>query len=694
MRLEFKIKTLSTIYSDDILLKTPPYYLIGFNEIVDSKIIRRSMTKDNEDTKFILTGNLPIDKRKTTELQTCCLMISLYQSERDSNDCWSTMRVAENIVEHFIDFNGTNKKYEIILRNRRGFEKARVLFEILKWETENDDEIKFLKESRKTKYSLKMFVDSIKSMNENYKKDAFQIFQNEFIFTDNIYRRIYTFSDVTLKWQTFLNSYLMFEYKETNQLYWSYLFVKIMNIFRVENTIENADIITNFDLWKNKLTLQEKISIFSDMISFASVGTSYMADYIYDNNGKKINIEDWSNIHEGSGDCEDLARFIYYCFNTFKNLKIKNMDDEMSQILAELSYISDHYIPSVALMGVYSASMDPSNKNMIKKKTAHLTHLLIHKNWIFNNSSNSFYKLSENDSEKFHLLLDREHEYFSNEHVSFDKNNLKRVERMPNFIISEGTGFFKSYGSENYYGGEVQVNDKNQMTTDGWKKKKSVKENINNKNLTIFKSIEGTKSRCKQYNNDDETFFHRFFISITNYFIDNDINIPYITFTPSNQTENTKPVYGVNFMEMMYEDESPKWIHGHPYKDIDIIRNFVKIVSLYKHGSPPLKLNFDVNQNYNVENRIDISQSHIKFMDYHSLLLTNYVFNEYKWLNNICVGFDKYKKYDHFVIVQPNSLEKFISNVTDKQIQKKIEGYEHIQLLGDLYIYIFYLNNK
>lgn len=393
------------------------------------------------------------------------------------------------------------------------------------------------------------------------------------------------------------------------------------------NKTKSGDGYLGWENWK-LLTVNDKLSILMDMISICSGSTMYLSDFSIDKqfvemksgDGKKrirIGTEDFSVTSEGSGDCEDLATYIYSMF-----LNICKGSEHFA--LKDIGYLCRFFIPFLCLNCVNAPSMNGMDKDA-PNVSGHMIMLLVRKKWFYKNQSESHPMWSNKsmieEINSLHDLLlktigefDKKYNghYFQNvpnngntlddlykwesENGNIDDfsdydfdifDSLNKPDAIRNVYIGEGTAYLRQqslYAIERYDAiGKIT--------------KKFSSGGGHNRYYDIFEK--------------NDAFYKQVYIAFSDYFFIHGVNIPWIHFT----YENTK-IYGVTHSSLItgkpdqdlisnsqktllfqLSDETKplgnvKWTCGMPYDNFNQLYPYITLLSSFAPPMPPHNISF------------------------------------------------------------------------------------------------------
>ena len=401
------------------------------------------------------------------------------------------------------------------------------------------------------------------------------------------------------------------------------------------NRTESGDSYLGWEYWMS-MGVNDKMAILIDVISICSGSTMYLSDFsiqkqfmdmkqtdkqnanMKEGQTSRIGIEDFYTVSEGSGDCEDLAMYIYTMF--------MNMAKSSAHFaLNDLSRLSNYFIPFLCLNCVNAPSMNGMDKDS-PKISGHMVMLLIRKKWFYAHQSQSnpkwdnsemvkqmgsfsdlllaqiqkFDKTTHNGGggahykdmpENGHTLNDLYKWEMKNEFVdSFKDYNFDVYEAyqgpdvIRNIYICEGTAFLRQqplYAIERY------------PVISG-----------------IGKLFSPHGGHCRYYDmtERDDVFYKQLYLAFSDYFFSKGVNLPWIHFT----YENTK-IYGVTHSALLMGKADPelhgrkdiqlldnsrpigdvKWTMGMQYPNFNQLYPYISLLGSFSVPSPPHKLKFN-----------------------------------------------------------------------------------------------------
>lgn len=307
-----------------------------------------------------------------------------------------------------------------------------------------------------------------------------------------------------------INAYLFNRFRESSAQYWIRIFEYVMMIRKTEYGLESSVDSTKMYMG---LPLREQLAVMTDMFSSVSVSTVYLSDYILDiKTGLLTMTDDFSNVCEGSGDCEDMHLCIYDCAHSFVRFCEKNkgvFDSEPA-----LDSISQHatlYNCCLCLSALNCPSSKPP------KMVCHMTALFLHTKWMLNHiDTNQISDMETIDG----LQRIRQVEAASG-HLKdrvINKSNPSASELYTPVLFAEGTGFIYPYQEDDY----------------------SPKQYLDKKPRKRQIPFPGLKYR--KYQSNDWKYHLRYILLITNFFIDYKkapkVNLPSMYFSYRPQTTN------------------------------------------------------------------------------------------------------------------------------------------------------------
>lgn len=333
--------------------------------------------------------------------------------------------------------------------------------------------------------------------------------------------------------------------EDTNEEFWENIFYKCMFTYCIEigmyehfkEVNYDDEYIKEMDRIYKGFNLKQKLGILTYILVLISIRSTYLSDFVFDHYNEKQYVEDFSTICMGSGDCEDLGKYIKVCFEFFTSVNYKN------EALEEIKKLCRYYIVFLWLASVYSASLGSYDENNTKLN-AHLVCSLISKGWMFDGDDienvscgkillNPLYK-KENKIIYENLKKIKEYEE-KNGWLTVSINN----EKLSTNLMLEGTGLFSPFGDKNLLKKEYKITD-------------NLLKNGKYKGFYI-----STSAKIYYTPNDEKSFYRNLHVGITDFFINHHkypTNIPKVTLSYQSTLKNGF-IYGASYKDITLGNE-------------------------------------------------------------------------------------------------------------------------------------------
>lgn len=533
-----------------------PYIIFGFSEKVKVKNDQREIRIDIDDTNsYQLDGFV-----EEPDYETCCMKMILCHPQLETDNDPTYQRVSEIFVEYCILMKETT--YPIVCTNKLGETIAEFNLVVSgvqiqqpdqldnKWDARLFENLSYQNQRNSEINGQQIYEEKMASFLEKYFKNKWKGTKNMLFFNDDFDfdGRIpfYPFCDIQIPM--------------TNSRYW----VKVFNYVLYLKHGAESDRTLGLDDYYESLNLRERLSLAMDMKTIVAASSYYLFDVVQETglDRKRItSIEDFCPImYTWSGDCEDFTAFIQNSEKVFQNCDF-GKDDSQKEIkyLIELQRLSHYFIIHSCLCVADRASTNSTVSDL----TLHMCTLLIKKNFIKNNTNPSMFE-NKQDFETFLGCFD------SKDHPEYIVINGKN-ERIPSFMIGEGTGFVKPFPTQ-----PVKSHVKEFL------RKESVKERlyISSQNIQFYKYA---------------------LVAITNYYMDSKIPLNVQSFMitykkKENQTVNpdfdsNSYIYGVDFNDLFENEEKLEFVPTPKYDEKLI--HVTKRLSKMKFAFPPFYVNED-----------------------------------------------------------------------------------------------------
>lgn len=362
---------------------------------------------------------------------------------------------------------------------------------------------------------------------------------------------IYVFQDINFWKARPLFCYLDTKVQPSNEAHWVHIFQIVMRLYVFDNQLEKIPS-DEKTLWM-QMSVSEQMSILVDMCIIGANNSSYITDFVESPpKGNLVtpeitSLDDFSSLRYNAGDCEDCSNWIHYCFRTFRR-----SGPYKHYALNKLHKLSHRYECVLNLAGVNKPSMSMTEDGFATigeecdSYMAHMTTFFIHKDFLLQNMLRGLKSLAnmklgagnataidktvlsaleeliEQESKCGYLDRDTSSEFVVV--VGDTSNNSSNPAHLPMVLVGEGTGFLNSNGVSR---------------------------------VKFPKLTDGGKVRLYQGRSDNNTFMRLHFIGITNYFLQNNVNIPTfamtydpLTWKDESSLENGY-VYGVRYSDLM-----------------------------------------------------------------------------------------------------------------------------------------------
>jgi hypothetical protein len=473
-------------------------------------------------------------------------------------------------------------------------------------------------------------LNALSELHKNHTKNAQnefnEMFSNQFEGTENMF----VFQDYNFFHVRPLCCFLDIKLQPSNENYWVHMFDLVMKLYKSDN---NIDIKLDDKILWGKMNVTEQLSIMVDMCIIIANNVTYLGDFIERPNGKVEYREDFANINENSGDCEDMANFISYVFRTFRAT-----GPYVHYALHKLHQLSFRYECILALSTVNRPSMRGEDESSY---TAHMTTYFVHKRFLLDSM---IVKGEFKEDIKKLYEYENEHGYLN---LKTDEFEISEI--LPLVLRGEGTGDLEATGKKQ------------------------------NKNPKLSPNA---KVKMYQAMDNNSVFLIFALIGITNFFIYHKafpVNIPTFAFTYE-RSNNTKLnpnftedgyVYGVVHSDLMQNQSAIRFISLLAFQEFETFKSLSRVSARNKFMYPPLYKEDNGSFASRTDNKMIISPN-IKKSKIEKMLY------EYKdktiYSSNIAYNF-----------IPPSEFYEY-----RKKLKNDIEEIEHVDLHGELSVVIAY----
>lgn len=498
-----------------------PFLLVGYTENIYTEheiYIPLSNSEMDDQKNYKATGKF---RSKASKIRPDSkLIFQLYDYVTNDDDFPVTQRVSETAIYMRDMIN--KKQFPLIFKNKKYYIRLELSIGVLYISYDDEifeDEDKQIYDTRKNSKKIDCEIANYSKRSEYNRKCLF----TEFI--KNTKNMAFSKSFEFYKYG-YCFSYLDTKIGQTNEEFWDNILYRCIQSIWLESgrsfklrdpkITDEKTFRHTMNIIFEQFTLKEKLNVMTDMFACISVNTPYTPDFVVNKNGEKIKDEDFFEIDMGYGDCDDLAKYIIVCVKYFKSIKFSN------EILQFMRRILHYYIPFLALTSTAcSASYNytESSSNL----SAHLSSPWILKSWLFAKSE----KRKDEDDVIGKIITNP----FVNKDISGEiLENIDKIiqyekdagylvdeidgEKLPPFLILEGTGKFNSTADDNPLKEQYKKIDK-----------------IFSSNSLLFEAL-ASKSYAPK--DDKYAFYQNFHILVTEYFLWHPkypTNIPSFTLT-------------------------------------------------------------------------------------------------------------------------------------------------------------------
>ena len=413
---------------------------------------------------------------------------------------------------------------------------------------------------------------------------------------------IYVFQDINFWGGRPLLCYLDTKVQPSNEAYWVHLFGVVMRLYIFDAQMESLP--DEKTLWQH-MSVDEQLSILVDMCIIGANNSIYLGDYVESpvngfRKGSMACSDDFSSLRYNTGDCEDCSNWVHYCFRTFRRSGPYN-----HYALSKLHKLAYRYECILVLSGVNKPSMSDTFGigGECESYMAHMTTLFIHKDLLLENILKGTMSLgemkktnpNENIVESLNELIARERKDghlkrdTSDEFVVNNTDGTQSRSKLPMVFVGEGTGYLNPNGVDR---------------------------------VKFPKITKSGKIRLYQSRTNNTTFMRLHFVGITNYFVQNGINIStfVMTYDPAKWKESSSFekgfIYGVQYSDVMAPNPDMIFVpmsgfasvtkENNTLKDI---MNLCKIEARRKLPYPPLWRNNENTQQQQQRQQITIERN-------------------------------------------------------------------------------------
>lgn len=525
----------------------PQYLRMGLNESYDEtnseRIPVKSIPTDSKETdvyeirgvldsKFIIPDHyvrdvMNLNPKVKKELQFdpfAGIFIELHVAVK-SDEYPTVMPRHSKVMVGYMDQISIQKTFYIKITNQRGNVLSQVQVNIKSIDYSTN-------ESYDPKKKIESESNAMRSVREWIQEEGAKITKEFFRKASNRSYRFKKWGEGMRRFDLFvepsfmggrsINSFIYFRISKSNEAFWKRILSFVLSCKKTEYGV---DLSVDDEEFFSSLSEHEKGAVLVEVCCSISVNMTYHSDYILTPEGMLLDTDDYSNVCEGSGDCDDLALFILYLFETFRKLgyDLHSMNHEESKLngghfkskaLESLWELSKKYqcCLSITTLG------QPSSKT--KSICNHVSTQFLHKKLLID-----LVDLRQVDSQTAqNVLLVREYEEKMGNLETSKIVSRKSGEReqYPMVLFGEGTGMIYPYQTDVYFPKEYEKN----------------RQNLS-KCPIEFRNLRGKMFQSKKFQ-----FHVRYTLLITNFFITHPIktNLPtfYFSYRPK---DNLDPDY-------------------------------------------------------------------------------------------------------------------------------------------------------
>jgi hypothetical protein len=329
-----------------------------------------------------------------------------------------------------------------------------------------------------------------------------------------------------------LNVFLMVEPEPTNEEHWQQRFEYVMAQKQVEYGVLEKYNTNHVIFYMEKMDAREQHAVYAEMMPAVSVNTTYVSDYILELDGTLTPSDDWSNICEACGDCDDSSGATYESTMAFLRCGAELKGQFKNEALAYMwKYMACRYICNLVLSAL--------NRPWLSQDAVccHLTALFLHKAWQFSHIAQDMIPDKETRDNLCFLREIEDHRGNLTTTITYKKKTTEQ----PMMLMGEGTGYIYPYSADDYY----------PPTQEKWQPR-ILKDGL------VWPYI-----RKRMYHSKNWKFHMRYIMAFTNYYIEHPelpVNLPSFYFTYANGKEPNIQYdeRGIDAEHMYLENRTPQ----------------------------------------------------------------------------------------------------------------------------------------
>lgn len=335
------------------------------------------------------------------------------------------------------------QKMKLVYKNERN-ENEIILFMKIK-------EIEIKKEFNEDNNLIAITEEKISNIERYVGKMVEKWHKNDYeLFGDNYYfdtTDIWVKCAITIGPHRPLNSFINFKDDlESNEEFWVNILEKVAFINLLENKPKKLDDFKDsnlselIDFFYEDLDINKKVYMLADMFTIVASNLIYNTDNVIHINKNKEITDDFYNVFEGAGDCEDFSNFMLYSQHAFQHTNFKN------KTLKKMKKIANCYIFNLTLCGVRCGSISKLCEDGEDSVGSHMCMSMLSKYWLLNGDKNddNFGRILLNPHQKNEEITKNLNKIYNYE---LEQGNIQK--ELPYFVICEGTGFTDPSSKDN-----------------------------------------------------------------------------------------------------------------------------------------------------------------------------------------------------------------------------------------------------
>lgn len=532
----------------------PRYLLFGFNESYDNTKLYRLLTQSipqkkdgGETTDYLLVGDLndPFEVPKSflqNQFKSSYDPNTIYPDVYDPFACIVcefrvpiqktngkvVMSRQGKVVVAYIDQIHVEQTHHIIMKNRNSQIMVEFDLKIKAFECWRENS-EITRETLRTFSRNKQFIQSLREwIWEDHKKITKKWIHDASRRSSSFKRnapgmeRFDLWSDPSFLGVRPTNSYLFYRISTSNELYWKKLVHYELLCRKTEYDV-SPDL--DDDKFFDSLSTNDQVAVLVDIHGCVSVNTPYCSDYIVNpEDGSLKSTDEYSNICEGCGDCDDLAANIAFSFLIFQkwgyDAQKKGGLGIQSSTLQKLWKFTQYYVCSLTIAALRLPSDDKS-----PKIDNHVTTLFTLKLWLLNQVD---VRQIEDSETSLNLARIKQTE----EAMGNLRTTIKRIssdgmreidDPLPVILFGEATGKIYPFDTSVYCPPQI----------------------LKSQEKSFSRPIRYSTMQGRIYHSKKQQFHLRYFLLITNFFITHPTsptNLPtlYFSYRPK---DNLDPYY-------------------------------------------------------------------------------------------------------------------------------------------------------